>query len=134
MSVGAPGGADLEPPAAGRRRATSPARARALGEADPVASGHEGEAAGAYLRSLLRAQLLLGVACAFAFALALGAIPVLVVVVPALDDARVGGFPLSWLLLAFGTTPLAVLTGIVYLRQAGRNERRYRALVETDGA
>lgn len=134
MTAGSPGGDELEPPAAGRRRATSPARARALGEADPVGARHEGDAAGAYLHSLLRAQLLLGVACALAFALALGAIPVLVVVVPALDGARLGGFPLSWLLLAFGTTPLAVLTGVVYLRQAGRNERRYRALVETDAA
>ena len=52
-----------------------------------------------FLRSLMRRQLQLSVACAATFLLALIGLPLLNYFAPALMASRVGGFTLSWLIL-----------------------------------
>ena len=92
------------------------------------------EAGVVYVRSLVRGQLRLALGSLLAFLLVAGALTVAIVVVAGSGDPVVFGVPLSWLLQAYGFYPIILFFAVVFARAAGRNERRYRALAETDPA
>ena len=77
------------------------------------------------LVNLVRAQLALAVRLALVAVLVLGALPLLLVVVPTLSDTVVLGVRLPWLLL--GLLPYPVLFGLgrLYTHHAERNERDF---------
>lgn len=82
------------------------------------------------IRSLIRAQLGLGLRVLAVFVALLGGLPLLFALVPAAGRAEVGGFPVPWLVLGVAAFPLLILFGLVYVRQAERNEREFAELVE----
>lgn len=83
-----------------------------------------------YLRSLLRAQLRLGVTVLLVLALTVGLLPVLFVLVPALNEHHLLGMPVSWVILGFGCYPVLVLLAWRYVKHAERNERAFSRMVE----
>lgn len=85
---------------------------------------------GVYVRSLIRSQLRLGLVFAGGFVAATVLFVLAIVLVPGLDESRVAGVPVSWLLLGFGLYPLVVTVAALYQRAANRNEARYSALAE----
>jgi hypothetical protein len=82
------------------------------------------------IRSLIRAQLGLGLQVLAVVVALLGGLPLLFVLVPAAGRAEIGGIGVSWLLLGMASFPLLVLLGVVYIRHAERNEREFSELVE----
>jgi uncharacterized membrane protein len=106
-------------PTAGRRRRTSVAS-----EID--AQTELGEV---YMRSLMRSQLRLAVGVVGALAVTLGLLPLLFATVPALQQARLGGVPVAWLLLGLVAYPLLLGLAVFYVRRAERNERAFHDLV-----
>lgn len=86
----------------------------------------------AYMRSLVRAQLRLGLGVCAALAVVVGGLPLLFAVAPELRGLRVAGLPLPWLLLAGLIYPVFVAGGWWYVRQAERNERDFADLVDRD--
>ena len=82
------------------------------------------------IRSLIRAQLGLALRVLAVFVALLGGLPLVFALAPAAGRAEVGGLPVPWLLLGVATFPLLVLFGLVYVRQAERNEREFGELVE----
>lgn len=80
--------------------------------------------------SLIRAQLGLSLRVLAVFVTLLGGLPVLFALVPAAGRVEVGGVPMPWLLLGVAAFPLLVLLGLVYSRQAERNEQEFAELVE----
>jgi hypothetical protein len=82
------------------------------------------------IRSLIRAQLGLGLRVLAVIVVLLGGLPLLFAAVPSAGRAEVGGVAVPWLLLGVATFPLLVLLGVVYMRQAERNEREFTDLVE----
>jgi len=85
-----------------------------------------------YMRSLIRSQLRLGLTVCTVLGVLVGGLPLLFGLVPELREARVGGLPLAWLLLAGLIYPMFVLCGWWYVRQAERNERDFAELVDRD--
>jgi hypothetical protein len=83
-----------------------------------------------YLRTLLRAQLRLGLGFLVILGLTIGMLPLLFQLAPGLVATRVLGMPLSWVLLAFGCYPVLVLLAWRYVRLAERNERAFARVVE----
>lgn len=85
-----------------------------------------------YLRTLMRSQLRLALACLAAF------IGLLVVFVLGLEyfheltALQLWGVPVSWLLLGLGVYPLILTTAIIFVRSARRNEAAYRDLVRSE--
>lgn len=108
-----------------QRQARRPARPRAPGrdidEQTPI-----GEA---YLRSLLRTQLRMGLAVLAWVLVPLGLLPLAFAVHPPLAELEVGPIPLAWLLLGVVVYPLLVLAGWRYVRQVERNEREFERIV-----
>jgi hypothetical protein len=82
------------------------------------------------IRSLIRAQLGLGLQVLAVVIALLGGLPLLFVLVPAAGRAEIGGIGVAWLLLGMASFPLLVLLGVVYIRHAERNEREFSELVE----
>lgn len=97
-------------------------------------TGEPDDAATAYTRGLVRAQLRLGLACVASFLAVVTLLTVTMSGVPALDDVVVLGVPLPWLVHAYGFYPVIVAFAVVFAVAAARNERRYRALAEGAGA
>ena len=58
-----------------------------------------------YVRSLVRSQLRLAIACAAGFVMLLVGFAASFVLVPDLGSLLVLGVPVSWLMLGFGVTP-----------------------------
>jgi putative solute:sodium symporter small subunit len=83
-----------------------------------------------YLRTLLRAQLRLGLSFLVILGLTVGMLPLLFHLAPGLARVPVLGMPLSWVVLAFGCYPVLVLLGWRYVRLAERNERAFTRVVE----
>ena len=83
-----------------------------------------------YIRSLVRTQLRLGLAVLGAFAITVGAVPLLFSVAPSLRSAQVLGFPLPWLLLGVGAYPVIWFAASTYVRAAERAERDFADLVQ----
>ena len=82
------------------------------------------------IRSLVRAQLGLGLRVAGLFACLLGALPLLFAVAPATRDVEVLGLALPWLVLGLLVYPALAAGGLLYVRLAERNERDFVDLVE----
>ncbi|GAA5141598.1 hypothetical protein GCM10023340_03580 [Nocardioides marinquilinus] len=85
---------------------------------------------GVYLDSLLREQLLLAGRVLVVLALTVGSLPLVFHLAPGLDETRVLGLPLVWLVLGVLVYPWLVFLGWRYVRRAERNERDFAELVE----
>jgi hypothetical protein len=109
-----------------RGRVTSrPPGERALAElAEQTAVGE------ILVRSLTRAQLMLAVRIFAVFGCLLLGLPALFATHPGLADYRIFGLPLPWVLLGGAVYPLLVLLGLLYVRQAERNERDFVEFIE----
>lgn len=83
-----------------------------------------------YMATLLQAQLRLAGRVILAVVVLIGGIPLAFLWFPELADIRVGGAPLSWLLLGVGVYPLLVLLGWLYVRDAERHEQDFADMVE----
>lgn len=82
------------------------------------------------IRSLMRAQLMLGLRLAAVFGCLLGGLPLLFAVAPGTRDTQVLGLTLPWLVLGIAVYPALVAGGWLYVRLAERNEREFVELVE----
>jgi uncharacterized membrane protein (DUF485 family) len=71
-----------------------------------------------FLRSLMRRQLGLSIACAATFLLALLGMPLLNYFAPALMATRVGGFTLSWLILGVLFFPFVWIISFVFIKRS----------------
>jgi hypothetical protein len=92
----------------------------------PVMELAEGTNVGeAYLSSLLRTQLWLGLRFAAALFVLLGVLAGTLVFVPAVRRALVFGIPIGWILLGVLTYPSFVLFGWIYNRRAEQNEAAF---------
>lgn len=83
----------------------------------------------ALVKGLVRAQLALALRLSVVVAVALGALPLLFAVAPAVGSAKLLGAGLPWLLLGVLAFPFLVLVGWVYVRLAERNEKDFTDLV-----
>jgi hypothetical protein len=115
-------------PALRRERVTAPESPTTL----PGAGDIPVDVDTVYVRSLVRSQLRLAVACAIGFAVLLAGFAASFVVVPDLGLLVVVGVPVSWLMLGFGVYPLVIAIAVIYVRASGRNEARYRSLSDRD--
>lgn len=128
------GASGVEPgtphPAVSSGRVRVTARPRTVRAAPLVAASDAGptETSALYLRTLIRAQLRLGITLAAGFALTLAVASVLVASTPVLHTRTIGGVPWAWALQAFGMYPIVAVFALLYVRAARRNERRYRSL------
>ena len=102
------------------RRPTESARAD-LAEQTPV-----GEA---LVRGLVRAQLALALRMALVVVTALGSLPLLFAVAPAVGQVKVLGIELPWLLLGVLSFPFLAGVGWAYVRWAERNEQDFIAVI-----
>ena len=82
-----------------------------------------------YLGSLLREQLLLAARVLGLLVLTVGTLPLVFFVAPGLDDVRLVGLPVVWLVLGVLVYPWLVLLGWAYVRRAERNEDDFAELV-----
>jgi uncharacterized membrane protein (DUF485 family) len=71
-----------------------------------------------FLRSLMRRQLRLSVACAATFLVALIGLPLLNYFQPALMATRVGGFTVSWLILGILFFPFVWAISWIFIRRS----------------
>jgi hypothetical protein len=85
-----------------------------------------------YLRSLLRAQLRLGLSVIAVIALALGTLPLVFAVIPRLGMVRVFTVPLPWLLVGVSVYPLLFGVAWWHVLATERAERDFAAIVESD--
>jgi uncharacterized membrane protein (DUF485 family) len=76
----------------------------------------------AFLRSLMRRQLKLSIACAVAFLVALLGLPLLNYYLPELMATRVGGFTLTWLLLGVLFFPFVWIISYFFIQRSLRLE------------
>lgn len=83
-----------------------------------------------YMRSLVRAQLRLGLLTAGGVLGLFGALPLLFLVAPGLREIELLGVPLAWLLLGVLVYPFLVGAAWLYVRQAERVERDFTELVQ----
>lgn len=83
-----------------------------------------------YMTSLLRAQLRLAGLVLTAIALFVAGIPLAYWLFPSLDDVRVLGMPLAWVVLGGAVYPVLVVVGWLYVRAAERNEQSFTDMVE----
>jgi len=82
-----------------------------------------------YLRSLLRAQLRLGLSLLGVVVVLLAACPALFALVPGLAGVRLFGIRLPWLVFGFGVHPVLIAAGWWYVRLAERAERDFTDLL-----
>jgi hypothetical protein len=119
--------------ATARVQVMSPQTARARRGSPPLTVTGERELAGVdevMVSSLVRAQRLLAVRLFAVFAAALGGLPALFALAPAVSEITVLGAPLPWLLLGVLAFPLLLVLGVVYARLAERNEREFTEIYE----
>ncbi len=82
------------------------------------------------IRSLIRAQLILGLRLAAVLGCLLGGLPLLFAAAPATRDVEVIGLALPWVVLGGLVYPALIGGGWLYVRLAERNERDFVDLVE----
>lgn len=111
-----------------RMTATARSPARSVGREIDEQTG-VGEV---YLRSLLRAQLRLGLSVIAVLALALGTLPLTFALIPRLGSVRVLTVPLPWLLVGVSVYPLLFGVAWWHVVAAERAERDFAAIVESD--
>lgn len=112
----------------GRVRVTAQPRAIRAAPLGPTVDASPTEASVLYLRTLIRAQLRLGITLAAGFSITLAVASIVIASTPVLHTTAIGGVPWSWALQAFGMYPIVAVFALLYVRAARRNERRYRAL------
>src|SRR6188768_1303464 len=71
-----------------------------------------------FLRTLMRRQLKLSIACAATFLIALLGMPLLNYFAPALMATRVGGFTLSWLVLGVLFFPFVWIISWAFIKRS----------------
>jgi uncharacterized membrane protein (DUF485 family) len=72
----------------------------------------------AFLRGLMRRQLRVSIACAGTFLAALIALPLANYFLPELMARRVGGFPLTWLILGVLFFPFVWVIAWIFIRRS----------------
>lgn len=72
----------------------------------------------AFLRTLMRRQLILSVSCAATFLIALLGMPLLNYFAPTTMAVRVGGFTLSWLVLGVLFFPFVWIISFVFIKRS----------------
>lgn len=82
-----------------------------------------------FLRSLLRRQLRLSIACAATFLLALVGLPLLNYFTPELMATRIAGFTLSWLVLGVLFFPFVWIISYVFIQRSIALEQEEAAQV-----
>jgi hypothetical protein len=85
-----------------------------------------------YLRRLRRAQLNLSLLSLVAFGGLVGALPLVIYLVPGLQDFDVLGVPLPIVLIAIPPFPLFVAMGFAYQRRADALDAAFRDLAEEE--
>lgn len=83
-----------------------------------------------YMRSLMRAQLRLGLSVLAVVTIALGSLPILFTIEPRLGSLRLLTVPLPWLIVGASIYPLLVLAAWWHVRAAERAERDFAEIVE----
>jgi hypothetical protein len=83
-----------------------------------------------YLWRLIRAQLTLSIFALLAFGGLIGSLPLLLLLVPDLQDAQLLGVPLPVFLLVIPIFPLIVAIGWLYQRRADALDRSFQELLE----
>jgi hypothetical protein len=126
---------DLDPELVARRVTVRNPRGRATrptapGERALAELAEQTEVGEVLLRSLTRAQLMLAIRIFAVFGFFLLGLPALFATQPGLADYRVLGMPLPWMVLGGAVYPLLVLLGVLYIRQAERNERDFVEFIE----
>ncbi|GAA3537090.1 hypothetical protein AFL01nite_11760 [Aeromicrobium flavum] len=123
-------------PSTGRVRITSPLSTasthvrRTVGQEIDEATG-VGEV---YMQSLIRSQLRAAATVAITLLLTVVSLPLVFLWVPGLNDGRVLGIPLPWLVLGGGVHAGVIVLGWLYVRHVERAERLFTHLVEpSDG-
>ena len=124
----------IDPALAARRVAVRNPRGRATrrepGERALTELAEQTEVGEILLRSLTRAQLMLAVRIFAVFGCLLLGLPALFATHPGLAEYRIFGLPLPWIILGGAVYPLLVLLGVLYVRQAERNERDFVEFIE----
>jgi uncharacterized membrane protein (DUF485 family) len=87
-----------------------------------------------FLRSLMRRQLRLSIACALTFIAALVGLPLLNYFLSDAMAARVGGFTLAWLILGVLFYPFVWLIAWIFIRRSIALERTEVAEISREGA
>ncbi len=116
-----------------RVRVTSPRTASARRRTPPTAVSEidaQSQVGEVYLRSLLRAQLRLGLGVVVLLGVAVGGLPLVFWLLPSVAGADFLGMPLAWGVLGFLVYPGMVVIGWWYVRAAERNERAFTDVVE----
>ncbi len=83
-----------------------------------------------YLRSLIRTQLLLGLATVALVVVPLALLPIVFGLWPSVRALQVGPVPLWWLILGVLVYPAILAVGWWYVRHADTNEDEFTDLVE----
>ncbi|MGH3360751.1 MAG: hypothetical protein ACRDO7_18250 [Nocardioidaceae bacterium] len=83
-----------------------------------------------YMRSLIRSQLRVAIVVFLTICIGVGGLPLLFWFAPTVTDIRVLGIPLAWFVLGVAVYPTLVCAGLLYVRQAERNERQFSELIE----
>ena len=83
-----------------------------------------------YMRSLMRAQLRLGLSVLAVVTIVLGSLPMLFTIEPRLGSLRVFTVPLPWLIVGLTIYPLLALAAWWHVRAAERAERDFAEIVE----
>ena len=134
VEVASPPVSPIDPALAARRVAVRNPRGRAVrpapGERALTELAEQTEVGEILLRSLTRAQLMLAVRIFAVFGFFLLGLPALFATHRGLADYRIFGLPLPWIILGGAVYPLLVLLGVLYVRQAERNERDFVEFIE----
>jgi putative solute:sodium symporter small subunit len=83
-----------------------------------------------YMRSLLRAQLRLGMTVVVVSTVVIGVLPLLFAVEPRLAQVRLLTVPIPWWLIGVGLYPVFVALAWWYVRASERAERDFADIVE----
>jgi O-antigen/teichoic acid export membrane protein len=83
-----------------------------------------------YLRRLIKAQFTLSLLALLAFGGLIGSLPLLLVLVPSLQDTQLLGIPLPVLVLIMPIFPLIVVLGWLYQRRADALDDAFRELLD----
>ncbi len=110
----------------GRQRGRAPVRRR------PVTTEIDNQTrlGDVYMRSLLRAQLRLGLTVAGVIIVLLGALPVVFAVAPGVSEIELMSIPLPWVVLGGLVYPVLVGAAWFYVRAAERVERDFAEMVD----
>ncbi|MDT5337619.1 MAG: hypothetical protein QOD90_3124 [Mycobacterium sp.] len=84
----------------------------------------------ALVRGLMRAQLGLALRLAAVVVCAVAAVPLLIGLFPEIDDVRVLGIRLNWLILGVVVYPVLYGVGRLYVRLAEQGERDFIRVVD----